>query len=131
MTVDAGQLVVTLDTMVDPDWMRAASDREVFAYSCCGYWARGVEQQSDLGWLIWEAVEKCRPGEEPARDEALAAWRARTALPEGWLRLDGAAAQRAWVAGVRRWGESWFQRADQHRYDTVLQLALLAEVRYG
>ena len=125
------RLVVTLDTTVDPAWMRTAADAEIFARTCCGYWARGVEHQSDLGWLVWESPDKCRPGEEPDRDEALAAWQARTALPASWLRLDAAAALRAWVAGVRRWGEHWFQRADQERYDVVLQEALLGEVRYG
>jgi len=54
-------------------------------------------------------------------------------FPNGWYRLDEAAAVRAYLAGVRRWGEKWdeHQYCDGRWYDIAVQLALLGEVRYG
>jgi len=124
-------LVVVFDTKVAPGWMEMVQSAELFARSCCGYWARGVKFDGSEGWLVWESADKCRPGIEPNRDAAFAAWRTGAPLPAGWFRLDLAAAVRAWIAGVRRWGEGWFQGGSHGRCDVAMQEALLGEVRYG
>lgn len=104
---------------------------DIFGRNYCGYWLRGVEHDPKLGWLCWEDDEQHRCDKEPDRAWALAAWRSGSDLPTGWFRLDRAAAERAFGAGCKRWGADWFEQGDATRYDVVLQLALLGEIRYG
>lgn len=124
------------------DWLTTSGD--IFSRSHCGYWLRGVEwenpdeeaevrEHAGRGWLCWEDDEQHRPGDEPNREAAMAAWRAGKALPEGWYQLDQTLVTRAYVEGVKRWGVDWFHgdHGDANGYDVVLQLAMLGEVRYG
>jgi len=124
-------LVVVFETTVAGAWLEMCRSPELFARTCCGYWARGVEYDDGMGWLIWESPDKCRLRCEPDRDVALVAWRSNAPLPPEWFRLDVAMAENAWVAGVRRWGEGWFLNGDHGRCDVAVQEALFGEVRYG
>jgi hypothetical protein len=114
----------------EEDWIGFLTKyNDIFGRNYCGYWLRGVEH--DASWLCWEDDEEHRPGDEPQRRKALAAWRAGTALPSGWHRLDRDTAVRAYHEGCKRWGADWFENGDGERYDVVIQLALLGEIKYG
>lgn len=116
---------------VDPDWISYLTQyNDIFGHGYAGYWLRGVERD-DNGWLCWEDDEQHACGEEPNLVEALEAWRSDMPLPKGWFRLDHAMALRAWEEGVKRWGVDWYEDTDADREDTVLQLAMLGEIRYG
>ena len=122
----------TITVEVNSSWVEYLTEYgDIFASDRAGYWLRGVEHESALGWLCWEDDEKCRPGKEPNRQAALTAWRAGEPLPKRWFRLDRAAALRAWEEGVKRWGVAWYEDVDANREDVVVQLALLGETRYG
>lgn len=104
---------------------------DMFFQSAIGYWAMGIEQSSDKGWLVYEHGGRDVPG---VRDRASAVrkWKNGGDLGARWLRLDRAAATRAYLEGVRRWGVGWYRdRSDASSYDCVLQVSLLGEVRYG
>lgn len=64
---------VNIESVVDQRWVDFVSSDELFSWSVCGYWARGVVlgQADEVGWLVWEAVEKRRIGLEDGRSEAL------------------------------------------------------------
>jgi len=120
---------VTVKTTVDPMWIEHCLSTDVFLHSYSGYWAYGFAYDSKLGWLLFEQGDERRP--EKAPRGVMKAWRAGEKLPEGWHRLDVAAATAAWQAGVRRSGEGWFEDGDGNSYDLALQQALLGEIRYG
>ncbi len=122
----------TVTSDVDPEWVEYCTQyADLLERDHCGYWLRGVERDDALGWLTWEDDEQHSPGEEPEREAAIAAWRAGAELPKGWYRLDRDAAVKAWGAGVKKWGVDWYEDADAHSYDCVIQMALLGEHRYG
>ena len=122
----------SLTVEVDSFWVEYLTRyNDVFGRQYAGYWLRGVERDDALGWLCWEDDEKHRWGKEPNLNQALAAWRAGEPLPEGWYRLDRAAALRAWEEGVKRWGVDWYHQTDAGREDVVIQLSLLGEIKYG
>jgi len=117
---------------IDQNWIDYLTQcGDILMLQYAGYWLRGVEHRSDLGWLCWEGCDKCFQGEEPNRTAASRAWAAGEPLPENWFRLDHAAAVRAWEEAVKRWGVDWYERTSSTREDIALQLALLGEVRYG
>jgi hypothetical protein len=123
---------VTITSVVDPMWIEFCTrDTDLFLRTYCGYWLRGVERDDALGWLVWEDDEKCAMGKEPNRAKAVAAWRAGSALPDHWFRLNVDAAKRAWVEGVKWRGEKWYEDGDANAYDYVLQQALFGEQRYA
>ncbi len=112
------------------DWLTLSGD--VFSRNYIGNWARGVEQDDALGWLVWEDDESHDHDEEPDRDAAVAAWKASDSLPANWYRLDKAMAIKAYIVGVRTWGDNWFEtKGDANTYDYVLQMAMLGEERYS
>jgi len=118
--------------VVDP--ALGGNNSDLFRTNYIGYWARGVEVDKKLGWLVYEMlgdglthVEE----EDGFHLAAVEAWRAREALPSRYFRLDHAAAVAAYNFGVRKWGERWTEGADSTSYDCVIQMALLGEVRYG
>ncbi len=116
------------------DWINFLTRyNDVFGKNYIGYWARGIKRNNDLGWLLWVDDEKHDFGEEPDLEKATQAWEAKTELPPNWHRLDQELAIRAYLAGVKRWGEDWFDgdHGDALGYDVVIQLALFGEVRYG
>lgn len=127
--MDTKNVTVTLDLKVPVeswiDMLTKHSDIFGTPYHC-GYWLRGAEHDASLGWL-------CEEEEESHVDAPIAAWRAGEELPKGWHRLDEAAAVKAFVEGVKLWGVDWMDgdHNDGHGYDTVVQMALLGEVRYG
>lgn len=122
----------TLTVQIELSWIELTTKcSDLFRMDCVGYWLRGVEFDVELGWLCWEDDERRLHGREPNREAALKAWRAGDLLPEHWFRLDRAAALRAWEEGVKRWGVDWYEDADSASYDTVVQIALLGEERYG
>lgn len=125
---------VTLEVQVPvQDWIEyLCSYPDIFGLDYCGYWARGIEMDAELGWLIWEETDKVPFRMEPNRAEAIAAWEKNLPLPKGYYRLNKEAAVKAWVEGVLRWGRNWFtERGDAPTYDIVIQLALFGEIKYG
>lgn len=123
---------VTVTVTVDEDWIEFLTKHpDIFGRDYCGYWLRGVEHDDERGWLVWEDDEEHRKGDEPGAAEAVAAWQAGEALPEGWYRLDRALAIKAWGEGVKRSGVDWYENGDGVAYDCAVQMALLGEVRYG
>ncbi len=148
---------VTTEVEVPDDWIDlVVRHADMFSHSYIGYWAYGRrpvttaedECEEDMGdtppealappanprsaWLVYEMGDDGQPSNED-EDRAVLAYRAGQPLPEGWHVLDEAAAARAHVEGVKRWGVEWQdgEHADAVGYDVVLQLALLGEVRYG
>jgi hypothetical protein len=123
----------TITIEVDSFWVEYLTGygSDIFGRQYAGYWLRGVDRHPEREWLCWEDDEQHRKGEEPHRVEALRAWALGEKLPDGWYRLDRAAALRAWEEGVKRWGTSWYEHTDANREDVVVQLALLGEIRYG
>ena len=124
---------VEIDQKTYEDLVQFLANRDMFGHGYIGYWARGVEHDRELGWLVWEqADDGARHGEEPEQAQAIRAWRSGTGLPEGWHRLDEAAARKAVACGVARWGvDGFLEDGDANSYDVAVQLALLGEVRYG
>lgn len=118
----------------EEDWIEfVTSSRDIFQQNYCGYWLRGIKQDSELGWLVWEDDENHLYGDEPNRQEAIRAWQLSKDLPERWFRLDREAAIKAYIAGCKRSGINWFTNpdVDANSYDVAIQLALLGEHRYG
>lgn len=116
--------------VLDPEL--GGNNTDLFRRDYIGYWARGVEVDEKLGWLVYEMDEAAEGhDEDDFHAAAVAAWRAREALPPRYFRLDHAAAVTAYNFGVRRWGERWYQDGDSTSYDCVIQMALLGEARYG
>jgi hypothetical protein len=116
------------------DWIEYLTKyTDIFGQDYCGYWARGVARDPDKGWLVWEDDGEHDYDAEPNRAKAIAAWKADDKLLPGWHRLDRQAAINAYIEGVKRWGLNWMDgdNNDARGYDTVVQLALLGEVRYG
>ncbi len=116
------------------DWIEYLTQcSDMFRTNYCGYWMRGIEHTRDRGWLCWVHGND----EEPAdfnvlKLTAIAAWRKGEALPAGFLRLDKAAAIRAYTEAVKRWGVRWMEgrHNDAVGYDMAIQLALLDETKY-
>lgn len=128
------QHTFSITVNVDPFWIEYLTRySDIFGRQYAGYWLRGVEHDSKLGWLCWEDDEQHRSGTEPNREEALKSWRAGKLLPANWFRLDRAAALRAWEEGVKKYGFDWYgsNEHDATTEDVLLQLTLLGEVRYG
>jgi len=129
--------VITIEIPNPPEgWIEDATNQDMFRRDHCGYWLRGVEYDKRLGWLCWEEdTDGDRPpfGNEPNRYVAIDTWRAGGDLPSGWHRLDRATATRAYVEGVKRYGVEWYDSpdSDASRYDILIQLALLGEIRYS
>jgi len=127
----------TITVAVDPQWVDYITHRaDIFGRPYyAGYWACGIMQDPELGWLVAECDDRERwplPDEpETTRVEAL--WRAGEPLPPRWYRLDRAAALRMYEEGVKLCGVEWYGSAahDGALEDVLLQLVLLGEVRYG
>ena len=124
----------SMTVAIDPFWVEyLTQNNDIFGKMYAGYWLRAVAHDPERGWLCWEDDEQHRRGEEPGRAQAMEAWvwGKGLPLPNGWYRLDRAAALRAWEAGIKRWGVGWYAQVDAQCEDIVLQEALLGEVRYG
>ena len=148
-----------LTVAVPEDWIALVTQwDDLFRHDHCGYWARGVALDPELGWLVWVHDEKTRWGEEPDRVAALRAWGRRAPckcgdarcvlcddeglavdeslplgmpLPTDWYRWDRALALRAFEEGVKGWGLRWYEDSDAPRYDQVVQRALFGREVYG
>ena len=123
----------TILLRIDPFWIEYCTQyNDLFMTSHSGYWMRGVERDNELGWLVYEIADEDIPfDKEPNNVEARQLWRAGKELPPGYFRLDKKMAIQAWLEGVRRYGEDWYENTDALRDDVVIQLAMLGEVRYG
>ena len=53
---------ISIELVVSPSWLEYSLGGEIFLTSVCGYWARGVEYDDALGWLVWESDEKVPEG---------------------------------------------------------------------
>lgn len=103
---------------------------DYFARGYIGYWAQGIERsEGQGGWLL-------RQRDAPLaaavfEDWAVKAWKGGEPLPEFYHRLDRETASEAYDAGVKQWGEAWYEDHDGDSIDYVLQMAILGEVTYG
>jgi hypothetical protein len=123
---------VTIKSTVDPLWIEFCTrDRDVFGASCCGSFLFGIDQDDDLGWLVFEHEEKHTVDNVPNEKKAVAAWRAGESLPKGYYRLDSEAAKKAWIEGVKWRGEKWYDNGDAIAYQYAIQRALFDEERYA
>lgn len=121
----------TIETQVDPTWIDFLTKyNDIFGRPFhAGYWLAGLAHEEAKGWLVWEHDD--RYVNKFDHTEAFAAWDKDKPLPESYYRLDVTTAVRAWCEGVKRWGENWYTQGDGPRYDVVVQLALLGEIKYG
>lgn len=122
-----------LTVEIDPFWIEYLTQcSDIFSHDRAGYWLRGVEHDKKLGWLCYEEGDEIRPHEDTF-DEARKAWVLGNKLPNGWYRLDGRAALKAWEEGVKEWGIRWYggRDHDANAEDMIVQLALLGENRYA
>lgn len=122
-------ITIEVDASQAKEWIAevAGGSIDVFRTTHAGYWLRGVEFVEKRGWLVFNDE-----GDYPVCDkDAIKAWRAGRALPEGYYRLDRAVALSAWKEGVKRWGVGWFHDQDATAWDIVLQIAILGDVIYG
>jgi len=124
----------TIEVTVDAGWIEFLRFPDIFQPSYCGYWMYGMEYDPALGWLVHEHYEVETLNRVAQREEypgIVEAWRTGKELPPKWYRLDRAAAVRAWAEGVKSTGEGWYEDGDARAYDSVIQMALLGEHRYG
>lgn len=152
------KVVAQLEVEIPGDWLSMCTMwPDILMTSYIGYWARGVERDDKLGWLLWEFEddsERCdellrnsgvsfleqldREDEEEFHAAAVKAWRAGEPLPPHYFRLDREAAVRAYLA-MLKWpagkmvegGINWYENGDASSYDVGVQLALFGEVKYG
>ena len=126
---------MTCEIEIDDYWIEyVTSYSDLFGTQYCGYWMYGIEHDSQRGWLSFEHDDNIRLRDvvrHPSYDLAVKAWEEGKELPQGWYRLDKAAAIKAWEHGVRLYGLDWYDKGDAERYDVAIQLALLGEIVYG
>jgi hypothetical protein len=130
MTTAPNQDTITIETSVDPLWVKQCMSNDMFMTSYIGYWAYGTEYDEQLGWLVFEHAAAAFDAPRKTPKTVLAAWQAGEKLPEGWHRLDKETITRAWAEGVKHSGVNWFEDGDANDYDVALQMAILGEVRY-
>lgn len=133
-----------IEVDIPDDWIDLCTKySDLFMKNYCGYWARGY--QYPWGWLVYElADDNVEFEKEPDHKHAIGCAETYTflrgtysvdeskkVLPEHWFYVDKEAAIQAYVEGVKRWGLEWYNNGDAERYDVVIQMALLGEVRYG
>lgn len=133
-------ITATLTFDIDPMWLDHVTGgfegfEDVFYPSYSGYWAKGIAHSKIAGWLIFE-MGSDKTFTKAEKREATRLWRDGKELPPGWHRFNLDLAKRAWMEGVKRYGQDWFSTGDGPRYDWVLQKALWGpnepcEVRYG
>lgn len=123
-----------LTTTTVPGWIEFVSSisPDIFMRSYCGHWARGVMHNKKRGWLVFEHGSDDSYNEADVR-EVTKLWTAGKPLPKNWHRFDAALANKAWLEGVRKFGEDWYDGddGDGPRYDWVLQMALFNDVVGG
>lgn len=101
---------------------------EVFERRYCGYWLFGFEYDAILGWLTYESDS--RPTDDDAAP-ALRQFQTGKVDLAHWQILNRDVAIKAYIEGVKRFGEAWYEKAYASDYDVVIQLALLGEVKYA
>jgi len=128
-------VTVQIESVVDEEWIDfVVGNVDIFGHGYIGYWAEDIEHERELGWLVFEDEEGPNEHEkltDKELDRVKALWREGKKLPEGWFRLNRDACIKAWAEGVKRWGEKWYSEGNAHRYDYVIQMALLGEHRYA
>jgi len=142
---------VTIEVKVPGDWLSFCTQgSDLLSTSYSGYWARGVERDDKLGWLLWEFEEDERlsnaleannaqflenlpiDAEDKLHTKALKAWRAGKKLPPHYHRLNQEAAVKGYLAMSKRNGLNWYEKTgDSLTYDAAIQLGTLDEVKYG
>lgn len=119
-------------------WNDFASNEDLFSLSYCGYWLRGVAyNRKHDSWLLYESADDGPASNEDEIEEKWKQWNESPSgvfyLPDGWFHWIRDDALRAYKIGERLWGEGWLSdgRTDSRRYDIVIQMALLGEIKYG
>lgn len=100
---------------------------DVFRTTACGYWARGLEYDEELGWLVWEVLESSTAHTD--HSEALYAWRKGEKLPPNYHCFDRQLAIDAFGQLVLLRGQG--PVPDARETDCAIQRVLFGEERYG
>lgn len=125
-------LTTTLSLVIPQSWVDYVTrDTAVFGRPHqCGYWAYGA-YHTPAGWLVYvPAAEGSRPSEEDTQAERRA-WKGNHPAAPNWYRWDRAFALRAYVEGVRFFGEPKFSEWDGPMADYAIQQALFGKQVYG
>jgi hypothetical protein len=115
-----------------PEWwiIEMVLNVDVFRSSACGYWARGVAYDDELGWLVWEPEHDAGLFPRKQHDDAVFwAWRHGERLPAGYHRFDRQLAIDAFGQVVLIRGQD--PVPDANDLDRAIQRALFGEERYG
>jgi hypothetical protein len=105
---------------------------DIFAQQHSGHWAEGILHgksalgQIDLGWLIFD-----KSSDDYQDHDAIAAFKEGAELPNGYYRLDAAAATKIVAHGILLHGIGFVQgETDASQSDDVIQTVLLGKVTY-
>jgi len=104
---------------------------DILGSSYCGYWARGIDFNRKLGWLVYDSLNRDRMPSTTEIEEAKRAWRNGLPLPADWIRWDRGLAEKALAAGERKYGEDFSTEYDSSTADVAMQLAIFGKVLYG
>lgn len=121
----------TLEFEVPPSWVRQVMSGELFSRAYCGYWADVIDDDHSgkRGLLVFEHNDENTPPDH--HTPALRAFADWMGIPPGYYHVNSETAIDAYRHGVARWGLEWMKDADAFRYDIVMQLAILGELKYG
>ena len=130
------KMTVEVDIVVDEEWINFVTMyNDIFRTDHCGYWLSGMDQEDDLGWLVYESGEDDEnaqiAAQKPEYKKIVKDWKNGKLLPKKWFRLNRDAAIKAWIEGVKKYGVDWYENSDAITYDNVIQLALLNEIKYA
>lgn len=123
---------------VPQTWLDTVLSGDIYRSDYAGGWLAAFAHRD--GWLAYESEELNLSEVDIA--QAFVAWDSGAPLPEHWHRVDRAVAVKAYLIGVRIWGEGWYsgttaygkcitphQNGGGAQY--LLQLALFGEEKYS
>ena len=128
------KMTVEVEIIVDEEWINFVTmHNDIFMTDHCGYWLSGMEQEDDLGWLVYESGEDDENAQiaflKPEYKKVVKDWKNGKTLPKKWMRLNRDVAIKAWVEGVKKYGVDWYENSDANSYDYVIQMAILGELK--
>ena len=120
---------VSFDVEIPIDWIDFISNyTDIFGPTYCGYWAKGIYNENDIGWLLRDEEELFDDSNDSLAEKLFID---NQELPKHYYRLDKDTAIKAYAEGIKRWGVNWYEQADAISYDVVIQMALFNDVKYG
>lgn len=127
-------LIVQLNSKELDSWLDQVISFEVFTW--IEYWALRVAS-GNSDHLIYDRLSESPSVSNVHRSKLLTqaenAWVKENKLPKGFYVLNEEVAINAYKEGVKKFGLNWMvdSKADRHRYDAMIQMALFGEVRYS